>query len=775
MRKISGLILHNLKKEKGQYISFGIIILLTALILNLALVLTLQVDKAYDTRFSELNTATMNFCIPKSQDQSSVKDKCLEISDVENVESREGILSKATIKDFRGVDFSIGTIFYNMEENHSLNKFEIKEETENNYDLPIYIPLYVAQFGEFETGENITYQIDGKNCTFTVAGIIDEMQYGNAGSGTVSAYLPEKSYKNLSQKIKENVVAEYSLKTKKNCDVTKITEEISSILTDKNISLLSINDSASVKQARTMTSNLIILILLTFAVVILLVSMFLSKFRIQNTIEEEITNMGVLKALGYTGKMIITSTVLPYLIVAFATALLGITISYAMLPVLAQVLALQSGFSFSLYFDIKALVITVLILVGITLMFTYFVARRIKKLQPINAIRGIDESNREKKNHFPLDSSVTPLQISLILKQTASCAKQNILLFIVSFLVTVLLAFAGILFYNSVVEPDNLLSSLSDETPDIVLQVKPQSVEKVKNNLGDDHRVNKVLEYEQKTVKAENESLKAFICEDFSNAENDLCYQGKNPTKNDEIALGSALAKDYSIGDMVKVENGSTSYRYKVVGYVQSVNNQGKICEFTQDGYFHLDNCYTNQSLYLYLKNNADVTKPLSDIERENSADIISSVNHAKTAKVSKDIYTLMMQVIIAVIFILTVLIVLLILYIIIKSLIVKRKRELGIYKAMGYSNKQLIMQIAGGFLPVTVVAVLSSALLGVLYLPVMNEMIFQTVGAMKNNFEISLVFLIGVAIIQIVVNFIISLCLATPIKKITAYSLIKE
>ncbi|MGN0462617.1 MAG: FtsX-like permease family protein [Ruminococcus sp.] len=775
MRKISGLILHNLKKDKGQYISFGIIILLTALILNLALVLTLQVDKAYDTRFSELNTATLNFCIPKSQDQSSVKDKCMEISGVENVESREAILSNATIKDFRGVDFSIGTIFYNMEEKHSLNKFEIKEETKSNYDLPIYIPLYVAQFGEFETGEKITYQIDGKNCTFTVAGIIDEMQYGNAGSGTVCAYLPEKSYKNISQKIKENVVTEYSLKAKSDADVTEISDEINSILSEENISLLSIKDSDSVKQARTMTSTLIILILLTFAVVILLVSMFLSKFRIQNTIEEEITNMGVLKALGYTGGMIISSTVLPYLIVAVASALLGIALSYAVLPVLAQVLALQSGFSFSLYFDITALVITVLLLVGITLLFTYFAARRIKKLQPINAIRGIDEGNKEKKNHFPLDSSVAPLQISLILKQTASCVKQNILLFIVSFLVTVLLAFAGILFYNSIIEPNNLLSSLSDETADIVLQVKPQSIERLESKFANNSNIKKVLEYDQKTVKAENESLTAFICEDFANANNDLCYQGRNPKENDEVALGSALAKDYSIGDKVKIENGSTSYEYKVVGYVQSVNNQGKLCEFTQGGYRNLDNSYKNQSLYLYLKDNADAAKTLSDIEKENNSDIISSVNSAKTAKVSQDIYTLMMQVIIAVIFILTVLIVLLILYIIIKSLIVKRKRELGIYKAMGYSNRQLIMQIAGGFLPVTVVAVLSSALLGIIYLPVMNEVIFQTVGAMKNNFEISIVFLIGVAIIQIAVNFIISLCLSTPIKKITAYSLIKE
>ncbi|MDD5950086.1 MAG: hypothetical protein PUC39_10245 [Lachnospiraceae bacterium] len=80
-----------------------------------------------------------------------------------------------------------------------------------------------------------------------------------------------------------------------------------------------------------------------------------------------------------------------------------------------------------------------------------------------------------------------------------------------------------------------------------------------------------------------------------------------------------------------------------------------------------------------------------------------------------------------------------------------------------------------GSFLPVSILAILSSTLLGILYLPAMNQGIFQMVGAMKNNFEVSLVFLVLVACLEIFVNFIISICLSLPIKKISAYSLIKE
>ena len=48
MKKIANQILYNLKKEKSSFISFGVIILITALILNCAAVLMRQVDDAYD-------------------------------------------------------------------------------------------------------------------------------------------------------------------------------------------------------------------------------------------------------------------------------------------------------------------------------------------------------------------------------------------------------------------------------------------------------------------------------------------------------------------------------------------------------------------------------------------------------------------------------------------------------------------------------------------------------------------------------------------------------
>ena len=67
MKKIANQILYNLKKEKSSFISFGVIILITALILNCAAVLLRQVDSAYNGKFEKLSTATINAIVPKAQ------------------------------------------------------------------------------------------------------------------------------------------------------------------------------------------------------------------------------------------------------------------------------------------------------------------------------------------------------------------------------------------------------------------------------------------------------------------------------------------------------------------------------------------------------------------------------------------------------------------------------------------------------------------------------------------------------------------------------------
>lgn len=775
MKKIANQIIYNLKKEKSSFISFGIIILISALIMNCAAVLLRQVDHAYDEKYNELNTATINVVVPKIQDSNELEKEIKKIDNIDKYECHMAIMTEATVKDFNGTDFSMNTLFYSMEDKRTLNTYEIVNECENNVDNPIYIPLYVSNFGGFALNDEIIYVIDGKVHNFTVAGIIEEMQYGNYGSGLLCAYLPEEEYVNFSDIYDSKAVTEYSMNIKNGISIGKVKENLSKVFENKDIMVLSILDNESVKGTRTMVTDLLVLILLVFALIVLAVSVFLSNFKVKNSIESEITNMSVLKALGYTSAQIVTSITLPYGIVSLLFASLGIGLSYTLLPALCTVLTVQSGFSFKIRFDWVGFVFVACIFCGVVTFFTFITARKIKKIQPIDGLKGNTGSKYTKRNHFPLEEANGNIKFLLILKQMIISKKQNAMLFLVSFVLTILIAFSGTLFYNVVVKPDNFMSALSDEVADVIIYPEYNTVAELEDKLKNDNRVEYSLKYISSTAKIEDKVMTVFAFEDFEKVRNDVCYKGENPKDADEIALGSVYEDDYEIGDIVKVTVEDITKNYLVTGFVQSINLQGELCELSLDGYNTLFAENPPFSLYLYLRNPENAEVITKEYKNDYSELVTDAVNSYKLQKEAQDMYMGITIVLVIAIFMVTILIVLFILYIIIKSMLVKRKQELGIYKAMGYSSLQLILQTVGSFMPVSMLAITLSSILALFYMPAIYRFIFEALGVMKNNFEISFGFLMLFAASQIFVNIMISIILCMPIRKISAYELIKD
>ena len=775
MKKIINQILYNLKKEKSSFTSFGVIIMITAMILNCAGVLLNQVDRAYEGKFRKLNTAKLNVIVPEGQNNSEIAKSIEEIESIQKTETHIAIMAEATVKDFNGADFSMNTVFYNIDDKRTFNNYEVVSEIKNNVDNPIYIPLYVSSFGGFGLNDEIVYTVDGKSHTFTVAGVIEEMQYGNYGSGLLCAYLPEEEFTKFADSYGDKVVVEYSICVKNGENIDKVKDDVSKAIENKGTMILSILDSESVKGTRTMVTELLVLILVVFALIVLAVSVFLSNFKVKNAIEYEITNMSVLKALGYTSSQIIASITFSYGIVSLLFTILGVGISYAFLPVLCTVITVQSGFSFDVSYDVLSFAYVVCILCGVVMFFTFISARKIRQIQPIDGLRGNTNSKHVKKNYLPLEDTRGNIKILLVLKQMIAFAKQNVMLFFVSFVLTILIAFSSTLFYNVVVEPENLMSALSDEVADVIMYPKSDGIGELELRLDNDNRVKNTLKYMSSTVKIEDKVVTSFVCEDFSKVRNDVCYMGRNPKDVDEIALGSAFEENIKIGDVVRVTIDDITKSFKVTGFVQSVNLQGEFCELSIEGYNSFFEKNQIPSFYVYLENPEEAEEVAREYKSDCSELLLDTVNAYKLQKEAQNMYMGITVVFVVVIFVVTILIVLFILYIVIKSLLVKRRQELGIYKAMGYTNSQLMLQTIGSFIPTSIVAIVLSSILAIFYMPDIYKFIFETLGIMKNNIEISFGFLMLFALVQIIVNIVISIILCMPIRRISAYTLIKE
>lgn len=744
MNKTQTLILHNLNKAKGQYISFGFIICLTSLIMNIALVLAFQTFRAYDSRFSELDTADINCMIPQLQDDSEIIDKLEEIDGVSAVEKHSGVFVAATVREFANSDFDMNTVFYNLDEARTLNRLDLSEY-EKKDENTVYIPIYMKELGGFTEGENITYSIDDKDDTYEIGGIVSEMQYGNYGTGLIGGYLPMAAYEDFANKHSEHIITEYSLRTADNADLTKIKNAITEVLSDKGIAALNISDRDASKQTRTMVCTLLIIIFLALAAIILAVSIFLSSFRIRSTIEDELAQMGVLKAVGYTSKLIIRSAVWPYTLVGIVSTIIGAALSYLALPSVASILAIQSGFTYTPVFDGTALLIVILLPVSVIFLFAYLSAKKIYKLEPIDAIRG---------------------------KAGNGNAGQNILLAALSIGIMVLLSFAGTLLYNVSVKPDNFMDTLSEESPSVIFTTQKDKMSELKEILQDDSRVKRALEYASTSVSYADGSLTAFVCEDFGKVTNDICYKGHSPSREDEIAVGNTLADKYPIGSKIEITVSDSSAFYVVTGYIQSVNNGGRVCQLTSEGYEKIGEKMNTFNVYLHDEIAGEF---IAEYEEYHDELIASSINYEQLSENGRKMYAGIVSVVAAALFVISVLMVLLVLYVIINSMISRQRQEFGIYKAIGYTSRQLTIMTVKRFIPVVACSSVLAAIAGIWYLPAINRTIFAQIGAIKNHFEVSIWILLTIAIIFIVVAFFISVLLAAPIKRITVYSLLKE
>ena len=766
------LIFHNLNKAKGQFLSFGIVMLITAVILNTALVLLFQTGDAYDKLFDELNTADLSVTVPELLSSDELLDDISELEGVSKVDENEALFASAALQDFQDSEFTMNTYFYRLNDSRDLTRHTITEQIETTDDRKAYIPLYLSELGGYKTGETIRYIIDGEEYSFVVSGVVSEMQYGNYGTGFIGLYLSDEAYDALKNDENFMAVTEYLIETEENADLSTVKNTVSHFLKDENVSTISFLDCQTSKGSRTMVSDTIVLFLAVFALLVLIVSIFLARFKIKNTIDEEINEMGVLKGIGYTSRMLMFSQVIPYLFVCGIGLLIGVALSYALIPIVANVLAVQSGFSYTPVFDILAACGTILSVLLAVFVFTVLASKKIKRLEPINAIRGIDPLKPVGKNHFPLDTSSGAIGFNLILKQASASVGRNVLLFAVTFVMMILLTFTGVLLYNVNIRPNNFLTTLSEELPDIRVQSEEEHFDELKTILEDENV--KAVNYGISMMEYSDGSIPVIVCEDFSLLANNIVYDGQHPTKADEIAIGSAFSEDYAIGDTFQLSLDGEEYKYKVTGYIQSVNNNGLIAEITDSGYEKVSDTPL-YSLNLYMEENEDISAFVDKLDDDYEEYVVSVSNAAKDTKSMQMMYSSLITIVAVALFIVTVLIILLILYVILHSMITNLKTDFGIYKAMGFTSSQLIVQTVGSITPVVLIGALLSAGLGIAYLPAMFNGIFSVIGAMKNNFEIPLYMLLLMAVILTVVNIIIGVVLCRPIRKITAYSLIKE
>ena len=524
--------------------------------------------------------------------------------------------------------------------------------------------------------------------------------------------------------------------------------------------------------------NIIAAMLMAFSLIIAVISMIIIYFRITNSIEQNITNIGALKALGYTSGQIRMSMIIEFMLTTGIATALGIGGSYLVVPTFERLMRSSSGVMWDHAFDPIALAVTLVFILGTVLIVSTVSTRNISKLDPVIALRfGLNDSNY-RKNHAPVEYTPGPLTWIMALKSLLGNTKQNIILFVMMISIGLVTTFSAFLAFNCAYDPIHLYRMLQLQAGDVLLYMSEDDMGNY-TDLKELPEVESIWWTDETSMYVEGYSAYTIITDDWSSVPDVNIYEGRSPIYDNEIAMGGVLAKllKVGIGDEVTVSNKDSEWTFIITGLEQDTSQMGKDISMTEEGAAHVNYKPVKNSYSVIVKDHSleqsrSLIEKAEDMFGEKLSSYMNIVEALKSGQESVVVIAATMSVIMVIV---SLAVIILSMNLLVKTLIIKKQQEIGIKKALGFSSGQLRIELVLSMLPQIAIGAAVGALVGVITSNGTLAALLSSVGVMKSNMDVFPWMGIAAVVFAVVVSFIIIWIISGRIKKISAYSLITE
>lgn len=788
MLKIWNLTKSYLRKGKGQIAIFFIIIIITTTLMNIGLLVWRNYDNNFITKANTSNRADVALFMQENNFEvvQQLKREMTSDSRTKQVETRSILFANSEFNYGKGTQNRFCAIL-NRKDIPKINQITFIDQNLDDVEKPVYLPYIYHTGGNYQLGDAFSIKLTTPKgsfiATYTVAGFYEETFVATINSTICSILLEDSEYETLAKENEGVMKATYVLAVmEKAQDAEAFMSDYYNAM-EKRIApkLMDTTHYDIIKQARTVTSSIGSLLVVAFSLVIMVVSLIIVKFHIRHTIAQEIVNMGILKALGYTSYQIVGSLVLQFLLVGGLGSLLGITISYQILPWFSQLLASQTGLVWVQGIDMSTNSLCLFIVLIAIIVMALSSSKKVLSLHPIMALRGGLKNHNFKRNILRLDKTRGNLTLLLATKQFFQDIRHYLGITLVIILASFTACFAGILYSGATWDKPYFANLFGGEIADIqAMTVDINSDKEVIEKIESLTTVEKAIYYKFDTLTytIDASQVMSYITENFDLVNyQGMIYAGRFPKYDNEVALGGALAKAYgkSIGELVVLSKNGQSYEYLITGLIQGSNFLGHDACLTQSGYNRIAEVEDSRTINIYVKDKSRVEETIKIVE-DRFGDNFSKVhNVAKEMEGSTGPYASLIIIITTIIAVVTMIIISLILYMIIKTTIVQNKKPIGIQKAIGYTDRQLMLQIALNFLPVLFIGTSLGSILGYIGVNPLLSLLFFDIGIIKVQFMTPITLFIAIIIAISSIGFGIGILASFRIKKISPYTLMSE
>lgn len=641
----------------------------------------------------------------------------------------------------------------------------LDEPVINNLDHYIWLPSPFEVTLGYKPGETFTFVSGGRDYPFTIAGFYEAGLMSSSGYG-YKLIVSERDYELLSYIYTEKYCISFN--AYEEWDRTEYFEMCTDSTGENLSSVCYSYDYEGEKQIESVFLLIFLLLSSFLSMVTLVATVFLIRRKISNDIEDQMRQIGVLEALGYRSAEISLAYIYEYVFSSGIGAVLGGIVSVICLPLLNVIVGNMMGRSFQGTKNSGGVGIIVLIVTLVVTGFALLKARTVKKFPPVTALRKGIQTHHFGRNILPLEGRKGNINVWLALKDFFINIRSGLGACICITAAGAAILFAANMLDFFKKGTDGLVSimgcDMAEEQIELTNGVDAYSIRDEIAGLDGVRKVRVSYGYPYLKIAGSADDATVIIFDDFTLSENIFTNEGRYPEHDNEImiSVGRSKKEGYRLGDSITVINDGIEKSYVITGIVNTMMNRGFGVYLTTDGYLRINPNARPGSVEVYLEKDMDrkeFENVLTDMYGSNAGEVrsgtdtdgdlesrirrvadekmavliseygVTDIDYAiyiddkvisgdsrgyviKNISSFKDLTKSQMEPISESIklysigaLILIAIVVSVILWIITVSNIRRQRQSLGIMKSMGYSSKDLMVQMGIKFMPVTIVA----------------------------------------------------------------------
>lgn len=747
---IGNILKRDLKRKKTMNIIILLFVILATMFVASSVNNIITILNGTDYYFDQAGVGDYNILTLGENVVGNLDDFLKNTKEIKSYKKEEVITigSKAITKDGKTLELE-GLMLAQSLEDSCLKFFDennnVVDSVENG---TIYITRELGEGKKFNVGDQITIKVGDVEQSFTIKGRLKDAVLGSSFMGNTRLLMSHDDYKKYTDNPE---IARYS--RGEMCYIESDDVEAVRKAAGEQEGIAFNADRAMIKLTYVM-DLVIAAVLIVVSICLIMVSFVVLKFTISFTLSEEFREIGVMKAIGISDIKIRSIYFIKYFAIAVVGACIGLSASAPFGNMLIRSVSenMVLGNNGGMLLNIISAVVVVVVIVG----YAFRCTGKIKKSSPLDAIRDGQTGERfGKKTTLRIMKSPTPTVAYMALNDVWSSPKRYLTI-ILAFTICSLLVFVTIN-TTETMDSDKLAytfgkqsdvyygDSLSDDLKAVgVAKDCEKDCQFLKEKLaekGYDAKVSVEAMFAYK-VSFGGESYKVMCDQGINTKTIDYpYYEGEAPKNTHEVAITEKVQKllGAKIGDVIKITINGHEDEYLVVGYWETMEQQGEGIRLHEDVEFG-EQDYIGCAAY-----QIDFLDHPSKEEISNRVEVIREFMNTKKVWDARDftVTTMncldMMKSVQNLLLGITLVVVLLVTVLMEKSFISDEKGEIAILKAVGFTDGNIISWHVIRFFIVSAISIVAACIFAVPVTEVAITPIFRMMGmhAVEYNYNL--------------------------------------